>query len=158
MVKKVHYEPWHLLGRMTAIVFTIWFLSKILFGCSTIYPMPALTDQILHVRDTFHGLETQNCARKLFGECKEMNKLTYDLKSPETRAILRDNLFVCKIGATRFRIAKDQSGFVSDTYSGALWWKKKTEKYLDIDKDFNLLVAEQTVCVSENSANDQFIF
>lgn len=117
--------------------------------------MPALTDQMLHVRNTFHGLETQTCARKLFGECKQMTKLTYDLKSPTTRAILRDNLFVCNIGGTRFRIAKDSAGFVSDTYS---WWGKKTERYLDIDKDFDVLVAEQTVCVSENSDNDQAIF
>ena len=133
-------------------------LVQFLSSCSTSkiekYPRSNLVNQILKFRDGYDGLTNRACDKwSEDGQCIEFKVINYDLLDLETRRMLRDLKFICKIAGERFKIKLEQAVFERDDFYKCGFLKLKTcvdKKIINVtEKD--LLKNAGTKCFSMSS-------
>ena len=130
-------------------------LSLIFVACVTALPLPRspVADQVLTVRPGGDPVLSNRimvvCGEKGKERCPELAR--YDLRDDKTRAMLFQFKFVCKIAGRLYKVCPDKPGFCRSEYKGLKWpWSKPKLTYLDIEKDYDLLVGARTTCVSKD--------
>lgn len=114
-----------------------------------VYLPGPLLEQILVPREGYTGLTNGYCAEFSGSECKNFVVKSYDLSNKETRDILRELEFICKLGDKRFQICADQKGFCHRYYKRSFLSKKEIVEYIDQGETQRLL-SGGFVCFSEN--------
>lgn len=137
------------------LIKSIWagFLT-ILAGCQTspILKRSEVIDQILRPRPGFAPHLTNQIIKDGKPEV-----VTYDLSSQETRTLLNELKFICKLSGRRFYVCLDKPGICRNTFEtkDRGWFRsKKTIKrveFKDIATEYELFLAAKLVCFSQES-------
>ena len=137
----------------------IFLLVQILSSCTTPvtyerFARNNLANQILKFRKDYEGLTNRACEEwNLDSSCKRFIVSNYDLTDLETRRLLRDLKFICKINGERFKIKLEQAVFERDDFYRCGFLKLKTcvnKKIINVT-DKEMLINADAVCFSESS-------
>lgn len=110
--------------------------------------------QIVRWREGHKGPTHQICAEKDWkGACQKWDLREYDLASAEVRKQFHDFQFICKVGASRYKIDPDQPRLVRYKRHRPCWLCKE-EVVLEKAISYNstaFLLAGGTYCYSEKA-------